>query len=136
METLQQITLTLFFFLINLFIFGCVGSSFLCKGFLWLRQAGAALHRGIAASLVAEHRLQTRRLSNCGSRAQLLRSMWDLPRPGLKPVSSALAGGFLTTAPSGKPNSHSLCTFFSVCFISTLVFSIPSPLKLSIVASF
>ena len=28
----------------------------------------------IAASLVAEHRLQTRRLSNCGSRAQLLRS--------------------------------------------------------------
>ena len=26
----------------------------------------------IAASLVAEHRLQTRRLSNCGSRAQLL----------------------------------------------------------------
>ena len=37
----------------------------------------------IAASPVAEHRLQTRRLSNCGSRAQLLRSMWDLPRPGL-----------------------------------------------------
>ena len=27
----------------------------------------------IAASLVAEHRLQTRRLSNCSSRAQLLR---------------------------------------------------------------
>ena len=26
----------------------------------------------IAASLVAEHRLQTRRLSSCGSRAQLL----------------------------------------------------------------
>ena len=34
--------------------------------------------------LVAEHRLQTRRLSNCGSRAQLLRGMWDLPRPGLE----------------------------------------------------
>ena len=31
----------------------------------------------IAASLVAEHRLQTRRLSNCGSRAQLLRGMWE-----------------------------------------------------------
>ena len=31
-----------------------------------------------AASLVVEHRLQTRRLSNCGSRAQLLRGMWDL----------------------------------------------------------
>ena len=46
----------------------------------------------IAASPVAEHRLQTRRLSNCGSRAQLLRSMWDPPRPGLEPVSPALAG--------------------------------------------
>ena len=34
----------------------------------------------IAASLVVEHRLQTRRLSSCGSRAQLLRGMWDLPR--------------------------------------------------------
>ena len=57
----------------------------------------------IAASLVAEHRLQMRRLSNCGSRAQVLRSMWDLPRPGLKPVSPALADGFLTTAPPGTP---------------------------------
>ena len=55
------------------------------------------------ASLVAEHRLQTRRLSICGLRAQLLRSMWDLPRPGLEPMSTALAGGFSTTAPPGKP---------------------------------
>ena len=31
----------------------------------------------IAASLVAEHRLQMRRLSNCGSRAQLLLGMWE-----------------------------------------------------------
>ena len=57
----------------------------------------------IAASLVVEHRLQMRRLSSCGSRAQSLRGMWDLPRPGLEPVSSALAGGFSTTAPPGKP---------------------------------
>ena len=57
----------------------------------------------IAASLVAEHRLQTHRLSNCGSRAQPLRGMWDLPRPGLEPVSPALAGRFSTTAPPGKP---------------------------------
>ena len=56
----------------------------------------------IAASLVAEHRLQTRRISSCGSRAQLLRGMWDLPRPGLEPVSPALAGRFSTTAPPGK----------------------------------
>ena len=29
--------------------------------------------------------------------------MWDLPRPGLEPVSPALAGRFLTTGPPGKP---------------------------------
>ena len=58
----------------------------------------------IAASLVAEHRLQTRRLSSCGSRAQPLRGMWDPPRPGLELVSPALAGRFSTTAPPGKSN--------------------------------
>ena len=57
----------------------------------------------VAASPVAEHRLQTRRLSNCGSRAQLFCGMWDLPRPGLEPVSPALAGRFSTTAPPWKP---------------------------------
>ena len=34
--------------------------------------------------------------------------MWDLPGPGLKPVSPALAGGFLTTAPPGKSLLYSL----------------------------
>ena len=57
----------------------------------------------IAAYLVVEHRLQTRRLSSCGSRAQLLRGMWDPPSPGLEPVSPALAGRLSTTAPPGKP---------------------------------
>ena len=57
----------------------------------------------IVASLVAEHRLQTRRLSSCGSRAQLLHGMRDPPRPGLKPVSPALAGRLSATAPPGKP---------------------------------
>ena len=59
----------------------------------------------VAASLVAEHRLQTCRLSSCGSRAQLLCGMWDLPRPGLEPVSPALAGRFSTTALPGKPST-------------------------------
>ena len=63
----------------------------------------------IAASLVVEHRLQTRRLSNCGSRAQLLHGIWDPPRPGLEPVSPALAGRLPTTAPPGKPR---FCLFF------------------------
>ena len=66
----------------------------------------------IAASLVAEHRLQTCRLSSCGSRAQLLRGMWDLPRPGLEPVSPALASRFSTTAPPGKPYTLSLIMLF------------------------
>ena len=57
----------------------------------------------VADSLAAKHRLQTRRLSSCGSRAQLLRGMWDLPRPRLEPTSPALAGRPSTTAPPGKP---------------------------------
>ena len=71
----------------------------------------------IAASLVAEHRLQTCRLSSRGSRAQLLRSMWDLPRPGLEPVSPALAGRFSTTAPPGKPQTFFYTRAFQPCII-------------------
>ena len=62
--------------------------------------------------LVAEHRLQMRRPSNCGSRAQSLRCMWDLPRPGLEPVSPALVGRFSTTAPPGKPQQLLLDIYF------------------------
>ena len=29
--------------------------------------------------------------------------MWDLPRPGIEPGFPALAGGFLTTGPPGRP---------------------------------
>ena len=61
----------------------------------------------IVASLVAEQRLQMRRLSNRGSQAQLLRGMWDLPRPGLEPASPALTGRLSTTAPPGKPSMYS-----------------------------
>ena len=44
------------------FIFGCVGSSFLCEGLLQLKQAGAALHRGARA-------FHCRGLSCCGAQA-------------------------------------------------------------------
>ena len=67
----------------------------------------------IVASRVAEHRLQTRRLSNCGSRAQLLHGMWDPPRPGLEPVSPVLAGRLSTTVPPGKP----ACVFLNYGFL-------------------
>ena len=69
----------------------------------------------VAASLVAEHRLQTCRLSSCGSRAQLLCGMWDLPRPGLEPVSPALAGRLSTTAPPGKPQDYFSFKFCEGC---------------------
>ena len=38
--------------------------------------------------------------------------MWDLPGPGLEPVSPALAGGFLTTAPPGKSSIFLVPDFF------------------------
>ena len=38
--------------------------------------------------------------------------MWNLPRPGIEPVSSALADGFLTTGPPGK-SSWSISFFWS-----------------------
>ena len=34
--------------------------------------------------------------------------MWDLPRPRLKLMSPALAGGFLTTVPPGKSHGEAL----------------------------
>ena len=39
-----------------------------------------------------------------GAGAQLPRcGMWDLPRPGIEPVSPALTDEFFTTEPPGKP---------------------------------
>ena len=72
------------------------------------RRAGLSLSR----PLVAEHKLQTRRLSSCGSLAQLLRGMWDLPRPGVEPVFPVLAGRLSTTAPPGKPPTTLFLTPF------------------------
>ena len=43
------------------------------------------------------------RLSSRAAQAQLLHGMWDLPGPGLEPLSPALAGRSPTTAPPGKP---------------------------------
>ena len=101
-----------FFKLIYLFL-AVLGLRFCARAFSSCGERGPLFiaMRGpltIAASLVAEHRLQMHRLSSCGSRAQLLRGMWDLPRPGLEPVSPALAGRFSTTAPPRKPSSSSV----------------------------
>ena len=98
----------IYLLLIYYFFLAVLGLRFCARAFSSCGKWGPlfiAVHGSltIAASLVAEHRLQTLRLSSCGSRAWLLRGMWDLPRPGLEPVSPALAGSFSTTAPPGKP---------------------------------
>ena len=42
------------------------------------------------------------RLSSCGAQALLSRGMRNLPGPGIKPMSPALGGQFLTPGPQGK----------------------------------
>ena len=106
---LFKIYLFIYFWLCWVFVSVRAFSSCSKQGPLFIAVHGPLT---IVASLVAEHRLQTRRLSSCGSRAQLLRGMWDLPRPGLEPVSLVLAGRFPTTAPPGKPYHIVIhCTF-------------------------
>ena len=43
------------------------------------------------------------RPSSCGIRASLLPGTWDLPRPGIEPMSPTLAGRFFTTEHRGSP---------------------------------
>ena len=58
------------------------------------------------------------RLISCGTRAQLPHSTWDLPRPGIEPVSLAWQGGFLTAGPPRKPLLYPWCFNHSeVCFV-------------------
>ena len=108
-----------YFFLIFIYLFMAVlGLRFCARAFSSCGRRGPPFIAvcgplTIAASLVAEHRLQKRRLSSCGSRAQLLRGMWDPPRPGLEPMSPALAGRFSTTAPPGKPLYHLFLTIIN-----------------------
>ena len=116
-----------------LFIFGCIRSSLLSVGFLYLQRVGATLccrarashcggfsccgarAPGARASVVVAcglsscgSRAPEHRLSSCGAWAQLLRGMWDPPGPGLELVSPALVGRFPTTVPPGKPDLSSL----------------------------
>ena len=110
--------LVLFLFIIHLFIYFCLCWVFIavCVFSLQLRRAGTTLRCGEWASHCGGFSccgawalgawasvVVARGLSSCGTRAQLLRDMWNLPGPGLEPMSPALAGGFLTTVPPGKP---------------------------------
>ena len=65
---------------------------------------------------------------SCGAHAQLLRSMWNPPGPGIEPMSPVLAGGFSTTGPSGES-----CSLFLDSALEPLIreaFTDPPPLPL------
>ena len=124
LPTYQSLSSSFFFF--YKFIFCFVRPSLLFVGYSLVAVYSVAVCRLliVVASLLEEHGLQSmqasvvvarglsscgswaleRRLSSCGSRVQLLHGMWDLPGPGLEPLSPALAVEFLTTAPPGKSN--------------------------------
>ena len=89
-----------FFFLSLIYVFGCAGSSLLLGCSLV-----AACGLRSFTSWALEHRL-----SSCDTQAFLLHDMWDLPESGIEPMSPALAGGFFTTEPPGKP-SHCLLKY-------------------------
>ena len=86
----------------------------------------------VLAFLVAKHRVQVtwasgviarglsscssravdHKLNSCGTRAQLLHGMWDLPGPEIEPMFPELAVGFFISEPPGKP-----LPIFKNCFI-------------------
>ena len=122
LKIFKKLLFIYYLFLAVLGLCFCVRASSSCgkRGPLFIAVRGPLT---IAASLVAEHRLQMRRLSSCGSRAQLLRGVWDPPRPGLEPTSPALAGRFSTTVPPGKPSpflKSVLCCNLHLLFLPTL----------------
>ena len=90
-------------------------SSLWCTGFSlrWLLLLRSPGSRCVGFSSCVSWALE-RRPSICGASALLLCGMWDLPGPGIGPVSPALAGGFLTTVPPGKSPESFLRLFFSL----------------------
>ena len=105
------------------------------RAFLQLRQAEATLIavRGFSLwCLLSLQSMATRvrglrrcrgglehRFSSCGAQTWLLLGVWDLPRSGIEPESSALAGEFLTTEPPGEALSFNLNSFFLLNLTST-----------------
>ena len=138
-------------FLKNLFILFLAALGLCCcvQAFLQLWRAGATLRCGVwashcggfsccgaralgaQASVVAAcglsgcgSRVLEHRLTGCDTRAQLLRSMWDLPGLGLEHVSPELAGEFSTTTPPGEPCfAFSFLIFISLIALAQLIAS-------------
>ena len=113
--------------------FGCAGSSSLCGLFSSCREQRLlstcgvwVFHCSDLSLLRAEHKLQSvqasvveargisscdaripeHRLNSCDTWAQLLCSIWDLPGPGIEPMSPALAGRFFTMEALGTRDAQ------------------------------
>ena len=67
------------------------------RGLLFVAVLGLLI---VVASLVEPRAL--------GEWVQLPHGMWDLPRPGIEPISPALAGVFLTTGPLERSDAACL----------------------------
>ena len=79
-------------------------------------QSGTRLKRlSNWSSQALEHRP-----SGCGKQASLICNVWELPRPGMEPVSLALAGRFFTTKPPGKPDKILFKIFLLLIFGPTV----------------
>ena len=90
------------FFKFYIFIFGLLGGLPCYTGY-----SLTVVRRLLIAvtSVVAKHGLygswaSEQRLNSFGAQLQ---GMWDLPGSGMEPLSPALAGGFFTNEPAGKP---------------------------------
>ena len=92
-------------------MFGCAESSLLgfalvavggslCSGF----SRGRAWALGCMGFSGCSPRAPEHRLNSWGTRARLLRVMWDFPQPGTEPMSP-LAGNSLPPSDQGSPSS-------------------------------
>ena len=99
-----------------LLLFGCAG-SLLLRGVFSICSAWAFNCRGFSlqsmgsrhvSSVVAAPGLQSTGSVVLAQGLSCLRSTWDLPGPEIESKSLALADGFFTTEPPGKPHQTAL----------------------------
>ena len=109
--------------------FGCAGSSLLQGLSSNFKERGYSScgtqvsHHG-SFSCGGAWTLGLKGFSSCGIWAQVLWSMRNLLRPGVKPLSLALAGGFLSTVPP-RQSSHILALLFSLGAVSISPYCFP-----------
>ena len=110
-----RVTFILYFFIFNYLFWAALGFRSFAQDFFSCSEQGLLLVMPLGrltavTSPLAECGLSTRGLSRCGAPARSLRSTWDLPGPGFKPKSPALAGG--DSYPLHHRGSPTLYTFY------------------------